>query len=63
MIPETHIFSLQVYNIKALKMVTDVQFDTMGVAVGQVATIRAKLGEEKANLHSEGIVRINIWPN
>lgn len=44
-------------------MVTDVQFDTMGVAVGQVATIRAKLGEEKANLHSEGIVRINIWPN
>ncbi len=43
-------------------MVTDVQFEAMGVAVGQIATIRAKLGEEKANLHSEGIMRINIGP-
>ncbi len=38
-------------------------FKAMGVAVGQVATIRAKLGQEKANLHSEGIVSINIGPN
>ncbi|KAK2570226.1 hypothetical protein P5673_005005 [Acropora cervicornis] len=34
-------------------MVTDVQFETMGVAVGQVATVRAKLSEESTNLDSK----------
>ena len=37
-------------------MVTDAQFETMGVAVGQVATVRAKLNEESANLNSKGAV-------
>ena len=42
-------------------MVTDVQFETMGVAVGQVATVRAKLSEESTNLDSKGtIIENNI---
>ena len=34
-------------------MVTDAQFQTMGVAVGQAASIRAKLSEN-VHLHSKG---------
>lgn len=37
-------------------MVTDAQFETMGVAVGQVATVRAKMSEEGANLNSEDTI-------
>lgn len=51
-------FVLQIYNIRAVKMVTDAQFEKMGVAVGQVATIRAKLGEESAKLQSKGTIRV-----
>jgi len=39
-------------------MVTDAQFEKMGVAVGQVATIRAPLGEEGAKLQSKGTIRV-----
>ena len=59
--PESHSFALQVYNIRALKMVTDSQFETMGVAIGQVATVRAKLSEESANLNSEGTIVKNTF--
>lgn len=37
-------------------MVTDVQFETMGVAVGQVATIKAKLREDSTSLDSKGTI-------
>lgn len=59
--PESHSFALQVYNIRALKMVTDAQFETIGVAIGQVATVRAKLSEESANLNSEGTIIKNTF--
>ena len=42
-------------------MVTDSQFETMGVAIGQVATVRAKLSEESANLNSEGTIVKNTF--
>ena len=41
-------------------MVTDVQFETMGVAIGQVATVRAKLSEESKNLDSKGTIIENL---
>lgn len=37
-------------------MVTDGQFETMGVAVGQVATIKAKLCEHSTSLDSKGTI-------
>lgn len=41
-------------------MVTDVQFETMGVPVCQVATVRAKLSEESTNLDSKGTIIENL---
>lgn len=44
------------YSIKALKMITDVQFQSMGVAVGQAAAIKAALSEEGVSQISKGKV-------
>lgn len=35
-------------------MALNAQFETMGMAIGQTASIRAKLSEEDVNLHSKG---------
>ena len=39
-----------------LKMITDVQFQSMGVAVGQAAAIKAALSEEGLPQISKGTV-------
>ena len=48
----TSIF-LQVYTIQAVKMLTDLQFEKMEVAIGHVASLRAALSCDDAS--KEGI--------
>lgn len=54
LVSDIRFFILQVYSIKALRMITDAQFQSMGVAVGQVAAIKAAFSEEGVPQFSKG---------
>ena len=51
----TCVFPSQVFSIKSLRMISDAQFESMGLAIGQIAMLKALLvAEDKAVDESKG---------
>ena len=51
----TCVFPSQVSSIKSLRMISDAQFESMGLAIGQIAMLKALLvAEDKAVDESKG---------